>query len=438
MKKGAQRLVLSDKLGGESQFGVFTRGIQMPKFDDVYFTMTESDVLSYVVEKAKIFSKEEQLSCEEIGDGNLNYIFRVRDAKTNRSVIIKQAGPFARISEEFEVSPERNRIEYDILKLQNELVSNLVPRVYQYDPIMNCTLMEDLSDHLILREALLQKKVYDHLAEDISDFMVGTLLMTSDLVMDHQAKKILMGTFINPELCNITEDLVYTEPFYDCDRNDMIEGTKTFVSEFIWQDEALKLEMAKAKFNFMTSTQALLHGDLHTGAIFVKEGSTKVIDPEFAFYGPIGHDVGNLMANFLFALVHAKVTKDSEKDAFSDWLKDTTRQTLDLFIEKFSDQYDWAVTEPMALVKGYKNYYIEEILRNTATSAGAELCRRIIGIAHVKDMTAIESLTLRAKAEEICLRIAKVLILEASTLKEGRDYLRVFDSVTLMVLESSL
>ena len=31
------------------------------------------------------------------------------------------------------------------------------------------------------------------------------------------------------------------------------------------------------------------------------EHDTRVIDPEFAFYGPIGFDVGALLANYLIA-----------------------------------------------------------------------------------------------------------------------------------------
>ena len=40
------------------------------------------------------------------------------------------------------------------------------------------------------------------------------------------------------------------------------------------------LEVAKLKFDFMTHAQALIHGDLHTGSIFIKEDSTKVIDAD--------------------------------------------------------------------------------------------------------------------------------------------------------------
>lgn len=60
----------------------------------------------------------------------------------------------------------------------------------------------------------------------------------------------------------------------------------------------------------MTNAQALLHGDLHTGSVFVRKDSTKVIDPEFAFYGPMGYNVGNVMANLMFAWVNADVANE--------------------------------------------------------------------------------------------------------------------------------
>ena len=52
-------------------------------------------------------------------------------------------------------------------------------------------------------------------------------------------------------------------------------------------DELLKLSIYRLKSLFLSSTQSLLHGDLHTGSVMAKEGSTVVIDPEFAFYGMI-------------------------------------------------------------------------------------------------------------------------------------------------------
>ncbi len=70
-------------------------------------------------------------------------------------------------------------------------------------------------------------------------------------------------------------------------------------AEQLWADNELHFEVAILRNKFLTSAQALLHGDLHTGSIFIKPDSTKVIDPEFAYYGPMGFDIGAVFANLL-------------------------------------------------------------------------------------------------------------------------------------------
>lgn len=392
-----------------------------------YFTMTESDVIHYALSQLDYFDRDADMSCKEIGDGNLNYVFRVVDAKTGRSLIIKQAGPVARISDEFKVSPDRNRIESDILRIEHELAPGLVPQVYKYDPVMNCCVMEDLSDHEILRTALLKHKQFPLFAEHISTFMVNTLLLTSDVVMNHKEKKERVKEFINPDLCEITEDLVYTEPFYDCPRNDVFPPLLPFVKKYLWEDEALLLETAKLKFEFMSNAQSLIHGDLHTGSIFVKPDSTKVIDPEFAFYGPAGYDVGNVVANLIFAYVHAdSVMEDgAEKERQKDWLLSAIQDMIDLFKTKFVAAWKVSATEPCASYKGFDQYYLETILRDTAGVAGLELCRRTLGLAHVKDITSIADANARARAEKMCIVMGKRFIMERHLMKNGADFMKV-------------
>ena len=386
-----------------------------------YFTMNEEEAAIYASEKLQhLFGDSFHLTCKEIGDGNLNYIFRVVDEISGRSIIIKQSGPVARISDEFKLSPDRNRIEYEILKLEEKLAPGLVPKVYNYDPIMNCTVMDDLSDHQIMRKALMEFKTFPRFAQDISDFMVNTLLLTTDVVLEHKIKKDLVKNFINPELCEITEDLVYTEPFSDYKhRNDVFELNKEWVSEHIYNSDELRLETAKLKFEFMNHAQALVHGDLHTGSIFVKEDSTKVIDPEFAFFGPIGYDVGNVMANLIFAWVHSDAHQQFEH---KQWLEDTYVETLDLFIEKFSLAWERHVTEFSAKTPGFKEHYLATVLRDTAGVTGLELCRRIIGLAHVKDITSLVG-NVRLRAERICLSGAIDFILKRDKYTCGEDYL---------------
>ncbi|MFL0364343.1 S-methyl-5-thioribose kinase [Pseudobacillus sp. 179-B 2D1 NHS] len=399
----------------------------MKDFTSAYFTMNEADAVEYAQKRLDIFAEDADLECREIGDGNLNYVFKVVDRRSGQSIIIKQAGPVARISDAFKVSPDRNRIESEILALQGELAPGFVPKVYSYDPIMNCCVMDDLSDHEIMRSALLKHKKFPLFADHITTFLARTLLLTSDVVMGHKEKKQRVQQFTNPELCEISEDLVYTEPFYDCEQNDVFEGTKEFAREVIWNDETLKLETAKLKFDFMTKAQSLLHGDLHTGSIFIKEDSTKMIDPEFAFYGPAGYDIGNVVANLIFAYVHASYTieETEERNDYLQYLEETIIQVIELFAEKFIQLWDETVTEQTATLPSFKEWYLDSILEDTAAVAGLELCRRVIGIAHVKDLTSISYAEDRATAEKICLTAGKAFILQRAGIRAGTDFVQV-------------
>ena len=396
----------------------------MAKFE-TYFLMNDEDVKEYAKEKLDIFAKDAELTSKEIGDGNLNYVFRVKEEKTGKSVIIKQAGGEARISSDIKLSTDRTRIEADILKKQGELAPGLVPEVYLYDPIMCSCAMEDLHNYTIMRTALMNHKKFPHFADQISTFMVNTLLGTTDVCMEHKAKKEQVKNYINPELCEISEDLVYTEPFNDlAKRNNVFEPIADFVKKELYEDTKLHLEAAKCKFEFMNNAQSLIHGDLHTGSIFINDESTKVFDPEFAFYGPMGYDIGNVVANMFFAWNNGKATIEdqTENDDFTSWIEESVETMIDMFITKYNAYYDEHVVDHMAKTPGFKQWYLETILRDTAAVAGFELIRRIVGLANVKDITSIADTDKRIKAEKICILTAKDFILNRESFKTGKDF----------------
>ncbi|WP_058308002.1 S-methyl-5-thioribose kinase [Gracilibacillus massiliensis] len=396
----------------------------MTDFSTEYFTMNETQAVEYAKEKLDYFHSDAELTCKEIGDGNLNYVFRIVDQKNKDSIILKQAGPVARISDEFKVSPDRNRIESDILKIQYDYVPEYTPKTYQYDPVMNCFAMEDLSEYEIMRSALIKHQTFPQFAEHITTFMAKTLLLTSDVAMNHKDKKALVKSFINPELCEITEDLVYTEPFYNCERNEVFPATRSFIETEIWGDKQLQLETAKLKFEFMTNAQSLIHGDLHTGSVFIKQDSTKVIDPEFAFYGPAGYDIGNVVANLIFAYANgqATITDAEEREQFTNYIITTIRDVIDLFKEKFKKLWQETDKEFVANYDGFQTYYLNSILQDTAAVVGLELTRRIIGLAKVADITSIEQEEARKTAEINCLTVAKQFILNRETFKTGDNF----------------
>jgi 5-methylthioribose kinase len=387
--------------------------------------MKEGDIPDYVrFEFPDYFDDGAKLSVREIGDGNLNYVFRVVDERSGKSIIVKQAGEQLRISAEMRISTDRNRIESEILLLQDKYAPGLVPRIFKYDTVMCACLMEDLSDHRLMRYALMEHKTFPRFADDITTYMVNTLLNTTDVVMEHKAKKELVKSFINPELCEITEDLIYTEPYNDAKgRNIVTPENLDFVKKELYGDRALHLEIAKLKFDFMNNAQALLHGDLHTGSIFVKEDSTKIFDPEFAFYGPMGYDIGNVIANLFFAWDNGDAAGNG---VFCEWTLVTAVEVIDLFRKKFLAEYAKKVTDIMAKTEGFAEYYLGTIIADTAAGAGTELIRRTVGMAQVKDVTTIADRAKRARAERINILCAKDLIMNRAAFKTGDDFVAAF------------
>src|SRR5260370_7894882 len=87
----------------------------------------------------------------------------------------------------------------------------------------------------------------------------------------------------------------------------------------------------------MSNPEALIHGDLHTGSIMVTESETKVIDPEFAFYGPMGFDLGavlgNLIMSYLASAGHERAA--GERRSFEAWVLETVENVWTEFSRKF-------------------------------------------------------------------------------------------------------
>lgn len=400
----------------------------MPSFDR-HFKMGTKDVVLYAKEKLNIFDKNSNLKSEEIGDGNINYVFKVWDEDTGKSVVIKQADTRLRSSGRL-LDTDRNRIESETLMTYSKLAPGLVPKVYDYDPVMCALSMEDISDHGNLRYELLKRNTFPRLAEDITTFMVNTLLLSTDLVMDPGEKKRRVANYVNADLCDISEKLVFSEPYTDyLGRNVILNENLNFVKQNVYNDKKLVLEAGKLKNNFMNNSQSLIHGDLHTGSIFVNQKSTKIIDPEFAFYGPMGYDIGNVVGNLFFAWTNAYMTMEdgNQKDDFLSYIEDTIVDIIDLFKYKFKNLYVKSVTDIMAKQEGYMEWYLDNVLSDTCGVAGLEIMRRTVGDSKVVDITGIEDIDKRIKAERILIFLAKILILNREEIKEGKEYIKALN-----------
>ncbi|REE82649.1 5'-methylthioribose kinase [Paenibacillus taihuensis] len=382
-----------------------------------YHPLNEAEAIEIARTLDGIFAPGAELKCREIGDGNLNLVFHISDPAAGSSIIMKQALPYAKVvGESWPLTLDRARIESEALILEGKLAPGLVPNVYLYDKELALTVMEDLSDHIIMRQGLISGGRYPLFADHISTFLAQTLFYTSDLGHNQQEKKLRMAGFINPELCKITEDLIFDHPYTDADTNNFELAIRD-EAEALWNDGELHFEVALLREKFLTQSQALLHGDLHTGSIFITPESTKVIDPEFAYFGPIGFDIGAVIANLLlnYAAREGRDSDENEREAFRAYLLETVKDVWTQFHSKFLTLWDaHGVDRLAAAAPGYKANYMQRLLQDTFGYAGCKMVRRIVGLAHVADIDKIEDAAARERAQRLALSIGKDLI------KQGR------------------
>jgi 5-methylthioribose kinase len=366
-------------------------------------------------------------SIREIGDGNLNLVFVATGPEG--SVITKQALPYLRVvGDGWPLPLSRSHYEHLALTHQARVAPGLVPEVYRYEPDLALIVMEHLTPHLVVRKGLIQGLAYPRLAEDIAEFLAATLFHGSALGAPAAEHKARMAAFAgNHALCRITEDLVFTDPYRDAPLNRWTRPHLDGLVEDLQADAPLKAAAQAKKHQFMTCAQALIHGDLHTGSIMATAESTKVIDPEFAFVGPMGFDVGAILANLLLAyFAHACRGPGDEADlAYRQELLGCFRALWTGFEPRFlalwragadGEVYPDSLFlgEQAAELERARADFMKALFHESLGFAGCKMIRRIVGLAHVEDFESIEDPARRAVGEANAIRLGRELILAPS------------------------
>ncbi len=246
----------------------------------------------------RIGSDTAQWTVREVGDGNLNLVFIVEGP--HGAVVVKQALSYVRlVGDSWSLPLKRSFFEYHALTRLAKRDLGMVPEIYHFDKEQAIIVMEFLSPHIILRQALIEGRELPQIATDLGLFLARTLFGGSDLCMDTKARKADLALFAdNAALCDITESLVFSDPYYDAKLNRHTTPQLDDIVAQLRSDRDLKVAAQRLKHIFATTPETLLHGDFHNGSVMVTEDQTRVIDPKFAFYGPIAFDVGMLLANF--------------------------------------------------------------------------------------------------------------------------------------------
>ena len=339
------------------------------------------------------------LEVAEVGDGNLNFVYIVSGPAGK--IVVKQALPYVRcVGESWPLTLQRATFEHNALVQQRRLAGDGVPEVHHFDPALALIVMHFVPPpNIILRKALMAGQRFSSWAPHLARFMARTLFGSSVLALDGGSFRARVAEWsANSAMCALTEKVIFTDPYTVCEMNHWTSPQLDDWAAAIRSDTPLKVAAAALKGKFLSSTQCLLHGDLHSGSVMACDGQTWVIDPEFAFYGPMGFDVGALLSNLLLSYFSQAATNGGD---YAEWLLGQMVLLYDTFAAEFvalwGAQHAAAGGEafrpsvfdgPDSLAAAQRGFMLA-LWADSLGFAGMKMVRRIVGIAHVADLDSI-------------------------------------------------
>ena len=349
------------------------------------------------------------LRMSEVGDGNLNLVFVGSDA-AGRGLCVKQALPYLRlVGESWPLTPHRATSEALAYREAMEYASEFIPEFYGFDQENFALAMENLAEWEVWRTTLNRGEVARGVEAQLGTFVARMAFHTSLFMLDATEHKARIEEALNPQLCEITEQLVFTEPYIEHEHNSYDSDIDSNVLE-LREDPILRECVQRLKYKFMTCAESLIHGDLHTGSVMVRQKGAgfraKAIDPEFCYYGPVGFDLGALFGNYLAARARAVVLDRPEE--FRAWVDGLAAATWDAF--ELEMRRLWPNREADWLGDEFLESWLKQVLQDAAGFGGCKAIRRVIGLAKISDLETLES--------------ADKTVATTATLKTAADWIR--------------
>ena len=368
---------------------------------------------------------------DEVGDGNLNLVYTVSSDSGN--IIIKQALPYVRlVGDSWPLPLSRSFYEHEVLVRQAKRDPGSVPVIYYFDKEQAIIAMEMLLPHIILRKKLIAGEYINGLAQRLGEFCARNAFRGSDLSLQTADKKSDTAMFQgNLALMAITESLVFTEPYFEAEMNHHTDGLDPIV-KILRSDVKMKSEAQKMLMKFTSNTETLCHGDLHSGSVMCTDNETKVIDPEFGFYGPMGFDIGMLISNYLMAYFSQPGHRDSEKlSEYQNWILKVIEETFETFRQEFKKLWNserTGILFPSSMFEDQGdssdfalNEMLEHIWQDAVAICGIEMHRRVLSLAHNADFEEISDTKKRSQLEARNLMMGRDLILNNKSIKNASE-----------------
>ncbi|MGV8905555.1 MAG: phosphotransferase [Acetobacterium sp.] len=361
--------------------------------NDSYGNLTLAGVSHYIKSK-DIFPADANLTVVDLHaskesiEGFVNLIYHIYD-DNGKSIILKQMLSFPR----FRIEEEKNNAECDsdwILDLGrmrseiaalifwNAIYPDICPQIYLFDEPNRIIVMEDLMALSLLRFDLCRMIKHPLLSPKIGTFFARNLFFSSNLHLTNYKKEEVERFFTNPEYTALSGPIFEDNIAVSWNR-DMNPGTREKRAVLI-ENPVLQTEIRRLQTKFLAHKECLIHTDLHSSNIMVSPTAIRIIDGEFAGFGPLAQDFGRLTASLSLNFISwfgddSKTT--AEKEAFQSYLCTAIEGLYNTFQTVFRELVAAHQKESYRLKTMNVESYLIEQLQDALSYTGINMTSRL-------------------------------------------------------------
>jgi 5-methylthioribose kinase len=273
-------------------------------------TRLTDELLPRYLEGIGLLSPQEKVSVEPAGDGNINWVRRVRCRSDGRSFVVKQARPSLERFPEYQVPTERIVFEARYYEKARRLQpSPICPGVLRFDERERVLILEDLGAAERLDRCLARGGGGVEPAHALGAFLGAIHVGTCDTG--------LVDEFRNDAMRRLHGDHIFYLPLRP---NEFpLSAALRRRAEALWGDAELLARADAAYARYLDPQGALVHGDVQAGNVILTETAPKLLDAEIAHVGDPAFDLGTLIAHLLIPALGRGAPAEGVAASVSAW-----------------------------------------------------------------------------------------------------------------------
>ncbi len=261
--------------------------------------LRDGTLLDYLV-RAGVLADARGFAVSPAGDGNINWVRRVR-GPDGSSFVVKQARAALERFPEYKVGAVRIVFEaryFEVVRARLPAEASVLPRVICFDETERVLVMEDLGDAARLDALLGECRAEPATLEALGAFLASV----------HEATRAeaesLARSFANDEMRALHGEHIFTLPYQP---NDFpIEPRLRALADDVLARPGVRARIAGLRARYYAAREALVHGDVQPGNVLVQGVRPRLLDAEIAHVGDPAFDLGQAYAHVHLQRAHAR------------------------------------------------------------------------------------------------------------------------------------